>query len=462
MGKSLCVPAACAVVMVGRLVMAQVPATTDGEEKRRKLELLRDTQDEAAMRVHAWKTLMSITDEISGRARWETWPQAKEVYTRVPPEDPLRPCEPQGKPKQQLRGLALESPPQLEPLEKDEAPAVERSLAQSVHFHPSARKHVRDQKLYEPLCLDQLRVKGGHKFIASFPRDAVVVKAIWWPVKRGAPSCIPVWDGVPRHTDPGGTRTPKAKRRCGTNRPVAPRNGFSTWRRLLTIDPNSGPSVPTAVVPPAWWNGPRLGQETSVVVETVPIDRFYVHPITPHDCEDADTWKQLQRMFCDVLGENCADDDMLALVGLHVATKELDDWVWMTFWWHDQPNYGRFAANRPQDLKDPWPNYLMDVTFSGWTPRELDGGPNITFNPWLEAGMVDGIHSNCLSCHQRAAWCLDATLSYVPPCPYPVDDRYFNNLMRVDYMWSIFREGERKKGCEDHHPTPRRRRTPQP
>src|SRR5262249_12531451 len=62
--------------------------------------------------------------------------------------------------------------------------------------------------------------------------------------------------------------------------------------------------------------------------------------------------------------------DFAILVGLHVSTKELDDWTWSTFWWHDKPDVGPFAKGRPPALGKPWSNYLMDVAFDAEVPRE--------------------------------------------------------------------------------------------
>src|SRR5262249_10913787 len=101
--------------------------------------------------------------------------------------------------------------------------------------------------------------------------------------------------------------------------------------------------------------------------------------------------------------------DYVVFAGGHLTTKEIDDWVWATFWWHDRPNNGPFASDRPDSVKGVWRNYLMNASFDSITPRESDNGPHVTFNPWIEARFQDGVEgfgsglvSNCMNCHNRA------------------------------------------------------------
>eukprot|EP01031_Cornospumella_fuschlensis_P014526 gene14526-17738_t len=89
------------------------------------------------------------------------------------------------------------------------------------------------------------------------------------------------------------------------------------------------------------------------------------------------------------LGRPIAANDRLALVGINMMTHEQKDWVWAAFWWHDRPEVGPFAADRPSTLRGPWRNYLMQVAFDAEKPRASDGGAHICFNPWLEARFPD-------------------------------------------------------------------------
>jgi len=96
--------------------------------------------------------------------------------------------------------------------------------------------------------------------------------------------------------------------------------------------------------------------------------------------------------------------DFAALVAMHVTTKEIPDWIWATFWWHDRLDEGTFAMNRPPEVKGTWRNYLMAEAYSMDTPRQSDGSQRIAFNPWLEARFPHGTASNCMTCHRRAVF----------------------------------------------------------
>ena len=120
-------------------------------------------------------------------------------------------------------------------------------------------------------------------------------------------------------------------------------------------------------------------------------------------------------------------DDHLLLVGAHVATKALPDWTWATFWWHDRPDDGPFAAGRPDTVRAAARHYLMNAAFTADEP---------CFNPYLEARFVDGESSSCLACHRRA---IVGATTYLPVTHgrLPDDDPYFRGHIPTDYVWSL-------------------------
>lgn len=94
--------------------------------------------------------------------------------------------------------------------------------------------------------------------------------------------------------------------------------------------------------------------------------------------------------------------DELALVAMHISTKDLPDWLWITFWWSEQ-------------------GYRMDATTAAGAP---------SFNPWLEARFANGEKSNCVTCHQRA---VRGATEYLPvplaPDPHPG--------FQTDFVWTL-------------------------
>jgi hypothetical protein len=151
--------------------------------------------------------------------------------------------------------------------------------------------------------------------------------------------------------------------------------------------------------------------------------------------------------------------DVLILVGLHVITKEVGDWVWSTFWWQAGPDAQGNAIDHPMNLfRSPWTNYAMEVTLSMETPREKQsvtvtgsgkchsrGTPNakICFNPYLEGNLTNGQYSNCMNCHKQA------TFPRIIPEPAGIVQRgYLGSdaqcfadktppVARLDYLWTL-------------------------
>jgi hypothetical protein len=143
------------------------------------------------------------------------------------------------------------------------------------------------------------------------------------------------------------------------------------------------------------------------------------------------------------LGRDVRAGDFLALVAVHVATREVADWIWATAWWHDAPDDGPHAAGRPEALRGPWRRYLLDVAFDETSPAESDGTPHVAFNPWLEARFPDGGHgggtaSNCLACHRRASW---PGTNFLPvtrgAADAARDPAFAPGRLSTQFLWSI-------------------------
>jgi len=198
----------------------------------------------------------------------------------------------------------------------------------------------------------------------AFPPSALAIKLIWYPVHRDRPAQLPVWDGEPM---------------------IPTGNPDRTWQRTITIDPSE----------------------------------FITRTLTRPD--------ELAAARAIAHDPSLAPGDLAILLGMHVSTKELPDWIWATDWWHDRPNLGPYAANRPASLAGPAAHYLMDVAYSGEAP---------CMNPFLEARFPDGVHSNCLTCHQRAA---SGAVDYLPVTRSVLapDDPYFAGKLPTDFVWTL-------------------------
>ncbi len=254
----------------------------------------------------------------------------------------------------------------------------------AIAFNPEAAAHVTEHRL----ALQ--KVARRHAAIPAFPRGSILLKAVWYPVHRNAVTPLPIWDGEPAHPDVAG-------------------NPARTWSRKVAIDP--------------------AGADRDVDgIHHVPLDAFVHRPLsTPAELAAARSTSG---------DRSLALGDEVVLIAMHVSTKEIPDWVWATYWWHDRADEGVFAAGRPATISGAARSYLMDVAYSAQTPRESDGSPHVAMNPWLEARFSGGLHSNCVACHQRAV--LGAE-DYLPVTRglLPQDDRYFRGKTTTDFVWSL-------------------------
>ena len=117
--------------------------------------------------------------------------------------------------------------------------------------------------------------------------------------------------------------------------------------------------------------------------------------------------------------------DTYRLAGLHIMTKELRHWQWMTMWWSDRPN-SDFGEDRPSDFLeglDPiWAHYKLcavawyeegDPDPAGRFDEDAPslaaalratgaapGAPTWCSNPYVEHGR-NNARTNCIGCHQH-------------------------------------------------------------
>jgi len=235
-------------------------------------------------------------------------------------------------------------------------------IAFAVAFDPTSAAHVHAHQLGARAAQARLAE------LPPFPRSAVTLKLVWYLVRRTGTTRLPIWDGEPARADG---------------------NPDTTWQRWIEVGEGG-----------------------------VPLDDFEHHAI------DSDV--ELRAARTAMHDPTIELGDQLALVAMHVSTKELPDWLWATFWWHDRPAAGRFAAGRPT-LAGAAGHYLMDVTLAADAP---------SFNPWLEARFPDGTRSNCVTCHQRA---IRGATDYLPVtlAPLAKDDPYFTGTFPTDFVWTL-------------------------
>ncbi|MEM9487868.1 MAG: hypothetical protein AAGC55_01925, partial [Myxococcota bacterium] len=153
--------------------------------------------------------------------------------------------------------------------------------------------------------------------------------------------------------------------------------------------------------------------------------------------------------------------NIFRLAGLHLMTKELDHWLWITLWWSPEPD-SDFGADRPPEiaaLGGPWRNYKMCATvaftegdsepgggFESSAPSLAAalaathagaGGPSWCSNPYIEAG-AGNAGTNCVGCHQHGGTGTLSEMILADHAEFPALGRtQVRNNFPTDYSWSV-------------------------
>jgi hypothetical protein len=372
------------------------------------------------MRKHAWNVWAGITHETnSGESVFETWYPADNVFAS----------------DEQGAGYRRDFTNHLEPVMQHQftAPnAAGESMMAHVLYNQPARDHIRENKLYLAETYDSLNkqfdkenLPRWDRSVAQFPRDAVVLKPVWWHVKKGEPTALPVWDG-----------------------PFMPKDANGIYPAM----PAEGWPFAVAIIPPDVKMLKKLGSvkktnPNQLIREAVPLSDFYYFEITK---DMIDHLSKEQDGFADV-----QPGDYAVMIAMHVTTREIHNWVWATFWWHDKPNMGDLAYDRPDSVKGVFRHFRMNTAFSMDTPGAADKGAHISYNPYIEGKFVNGVVSNCASCHNRAAspalsddFCgalpiTRGSYDFQPTSPERLE------RVKLEFLWSLLIRSTNQLDCMD-------------
>lgn len=393
-----------------RVEYKPVPAGFDFPAPEATLLNALQAGDEAKLRSHAWMVFAGLTqparpDDPASEAVWETWYRSDEVFSPG--------AVPQGVRTLQRK---LSVPRQFQRAGGPQPQAVGESQLAFTLFNQEMKDHTRQNKLQLSATLRAInngwtaQTSVVERKVKDYPRGAMSLKIVWMLIKKQGTTPLPIWDEQPR---------------VATS-PAQPPN---TWKRVVVVDP-SRDTIPAGEKKDVFLFGKQFPGSN-----VVPLKAFY------HFALSADQAAQIT---------DAAEGDFMALTAMHYTTKEIPNWVWATFWWHDKPESGPYTKDRPDStlLKGLWRNYLMDVSYDMDRPKESDNTPDAVFNPWLEARFVNGVNSNCMTCHQQAVWPIRPPTPRQPSAFLPitrgvaaVDDPMFKKSTKVDFLWSLLFEG---------------------
>jgi hypothetical protein len=384
------------------------------------LDAMRRRGELLAERQHVWQVFAGMTQPgPDGRLpTFLTWYASAEVFDGAP-------AAPQPMAPDDLTRVFTLSAAGAAANEKSTSPP----LIIRTHYNLDAYRHIRDNALFRESQLRALAASdstsASHatgQTIADFPRRSVVVKTAWWPIPQHGVVALPVWDAA-------------------LNPPTASGNDYPSWARVVAVSTGDGAQSSPSLVDVDFMG------TTFHSVRRVNSSALFRAFIDSHTAATLMRDAAAKRLAAMVLGRALRAGDSLALVAMHVASREIPEWIWGTFWWHDAPAAGPFAASRPATLAGPWRNYLMNVSFSSELPREPDGRPHIAFNPWFEARFPDqgaggGAVSNCTSCHQRASFPAREPFKVTRGAAMaPAANSADAARLRTSSLWSIALEG---------------------
>jgi hypothetical protein len=359
-----------------------------------------ESNDQAALRAHAWDLwagITSVTPDSQGWPVWETWytdtevrsgPPVKSVATQKGKEYLAarrsgRPVHSFHRPRQfqHLSGSA-----------KFLAPLAAASNAEQIigfnKFNTDYAQFIWNLGLYVPDNLWKIQnhwtsdTEIAKRTTPLFPASAISLKPVFQvvhgPNNMQGITLLQYWLG---------------NLTTGPNNSTDKENpGPSTWKQCVVVKTGT-------VEPPADLICPKGGAKPSGVVG---LDRFFHFQLTQAEAvEICVNQEQPDVQHCPVRA-----GDYAVLVAMHMSTNEDVKWTWETYWWnYNQPfPYGAPPAN----IKPPFNNYAM-CTADSMTinPVNSTSGTNVLcYNPYLETTLsgVTGTNSNCMSCHATAGF----------------------------------------------------------
>ena len=310
-------------------------------------------------------------------------------------------------------------------------------------YSQPAYEGIRKLKLYDGVTLNKL-LAAGKSDIPPLDARTIVLKHMYWPVKKTGLSALPVVN-MEMYDKPAVPDTTYV--------------GFENlarWAQAVAIDPVRTTIPAGEIAKVTYLYDVRqsdkitpLGPNTYAAAMVVPLSSFYYKKLTLADYKALSTYDRvlLDASFYWVHGRLFEDGDYLVSVASHIITREIPSWTLQSVWWHNKPNEGDYAKDRPAipKAKGPWRHYLM-VSEYGIT--SVVGGKSlpIAYNPYIELASHP-VTTNCRNCHIRSAWPKASYMQTPGPdalADIQLDNPIFKGLLRTDFLWTIADRASRK------------------
>ena len=408
-----------------------------------------DQRNTQAMTFHAWRlwaALSSLTKEnfrgASAPVFMTWWPQEDTFSAPTGPSmaraAALGPAVRFSRPHVPTNRFA---PPAQQPAAAPTAtplPGSQNPITVTVQYDNDVYTQVQANQYYSPTVLNNINNGWGNTPLANqniqnFPNTSVAIKPTYLFAYANQATQLQYWTGAVNSTTP---ETP----------------AYGNWNDWLWV-------VPPGVDPATFKRQQNDGHEV------VSVNDFYHFPLTAADFTASNDPLNGSVLFPNnpMSQSGFAPGDYAILVAMHVASREVPNWTWQTFWWTiDTPVIPAPIKSR---INAPFNHYQTAVAYS-FTQDGLNSPSSLStlcFNPFLETGFGNstfvypgqlGIESNCISCHRAAAW------PAIPPASAPSgsvnpgyvaygvinpgDPYLFSGQTKTDFLW----------GPQNNVPTP--------
>lgn len=402
--------------------------------------------DTVSIYKHAWGIWAGLTAPSGEHYKdqkllvYETWPGITDIQTMVSEGKTIDCPTRQGAPKLHVARQDAHS----QALLGDSGPVdTDPGFWVTVAYDPTAACFATKNSLLDSATLASKITNGKISNIPAFPNTSIVIKPTFFVGKQTDNLIvIPAWPGVPT-TPPGAEQQYKP----------------SQWNSQVYVDVKNGqPSGKIAVPAPSL--NPTPAQIAAATCNLSDFINFKVDSA-------AAAYINQQQSSEDGPGFAKAGD-LALLVCMHVATKEISNWTWQTFFWTPDPANppspsDKVAASlRPKELVGAASHYAVSTAYAMVRPNQpIYNGTNtnvsavIGYNPYLEAGLSGqpfngpppgfpnnlnpnlkwGMLTNCMSCHALAAY--PGNTSYTGDQYISMNDPIFLGTVQVDFLWSI-------------------------
>jgi hypothetical protein len=313
----------------------------------------------------------------------------------------------------------------------------ENNVFEAVAYNLPAAEYAVSNSIFRQDVLNTYYKDGQIGVIPPFPSNAITLKPHYFAAKATSNLIqLPVWHGEP--AKPQGYDYPD-------------------WGTYVYADTTNS-QQPGKVLTPVTITDPNI-QPTQAQIEAATCN-----------LSDFIYFKMDSVMAAYVNGfsdgeQTLVEGDVAILMGMHVATKEISNWTWQTFYWDPNPaapNFPGTNRGKPAQITGAPAHYSAAQAYAMLAPNQpISGGKNdptfktvIAYNPYLEAhfdfrplnppnrydtAFQYGIQTNCMSCHAMATTNPSGRTARYTTDQYidMSDTTYFKSLVQLDFAWSI-------------------------